>query len=110
MPPVAPSPGSAHTPEISLDEVAFGDGYTQASPRGLNHIREVVALRWDGLTLDQMIDIRGFFQDHGGYLPFWYQPFGLAVPYRWTCKEWSGTAGAPLTFTAKLRQSFSLDT
>lgn len=110
MPPVAASPGSAHAPEISLDEAAFGDGYTHASPRGLNHIREVVSLRWDGLTLEQMTETRTFFEQHGGYMPFWYQPHGFAVPYRWTCREWSGTSGAPFTFAAKLRQSFSLDT
>jgi len=108
-PDVAPSPGTGHNPEISLRKADFGDGYTQASPQGLNHIRQIVSLKWDGLTLDQMDQLRAFFEERGGYKSFWYQPYGFTTLMKWTCEEWSGVAGAPWTFTAKLTQSFNAE-
>ncbi len=109
-PPIAPSPGTAFKATISINQADFGDGYTQASAKGLNHIRETVDLRWDGLTEAQFVEIRTFFEAHGGYLPFWYQVRGRAAPMRWTCAEWSGADSAPWTFTAKLSQDFSAGT
>lgn len=88
----------------------FGDGYTQASPAGLNHIRQIVSLKWDGIDLDTMQALRDFLAERGGYKAFWYQPHGHSAPVKWTCNEWSGVAGVPWTFAAKLRQSFTLDT
>ncbi len=105
-PPIAPSPGTAFKPKIAINQAAFGDGYTQASAKGLNHIRENVDLRWDGLTEAQFVEIRTFFEAHGGYLPFLYQTRGRDVPMRWTCAEWSGTDSAPWTFAATLVQDF----
>lgn len=109
-PPVGPSLGTQHAPEISLNEAQFGDGYTQSSPRGLNHIRETITLKWDGITIEEMQVLRAFFFERGGYLPFYYRPYGFSQSAKWTCKEWSASASAPWSFTAKLRQSFTLET
>lgn len=109
LPPVAQSPGSQHTPEVMLDEAQFGDGYSQSSPRGLNHIRSVITLRWDGVSNEHFEQLRAFFVERGGYLPFYYQPYGLSQIAKWTCKEWSASASAPWSFNAKLRQSFTLE-
>ncbi|MEP0260490.1 MAG: phage tail protein [Roseibium sp.] len=109
-PPVAPSPGTGHNPEISLRKADFGDGYTQSSPAGLNHIRQVITLRWDGLTPDQAAMIRDFLAERGGWQAFWYQPHGHATRVKWTCEEWSSVSGAPWSFTAKLRQCFTAET
>ena len=108
-PPVAPSPGTGHNPEISLRKAEFGDGYTQASPAGLNHIREVIALRWDGIDLDTTQALRICVEERGGYKPFYYKPYGFVTAMKWTCAEWSGVAGAPWTVAAKLRQSFNAE-
>lgn len=105
-PPIAPSPGTNFNPKVSLNQADFGDGYTQASPRGINHIKETVDLRWNGLTEMEYVTIRSFFEDHGGYLPFWYQVRGRAAPMKWTCAEWSGSDSSPWTFQAKLVQNF----
>jgi len=109
-PVVAPSPGTGFAPEINLLTAGFGDGYTQSLPNGLNHIRQVVTLKWDGLIEAEMISIRTFFEQQAGYKPFYYKPVGVAAPLKWTCKEWSSSANAPWTFTAKLRQDFTLAT
>ena len=107
-PSIAPSPNGASNPEISLSEADFGDGYTQSSPSGLNHIRQVVSLKWDGITLEQKHELDAFFEQHGGYIPFLYQPYGFTSAFRWTCKQWGSTTGTPIGFTATLRQDFSL--
>ncbi len=109
-PPIAPSPGTAFKPKIAINQADFGDGYTQASAKGLNHIRENVDLRWDGLTEAQFVEIRTFFEEHGGYIPFLYQLRARAVPMSWTCAEWSGSDGWPWTFTCKLVQDFAAGT
>ena len=109
-PPIAPSPGQAQEPRIQLRKAEFGDGYTQASPRGLNHIRQVVTLRWDGLTSDQMQELRTFFEGRAGYRVFLYQPHGFTEPLKWTCEEWNVQDGPPWRFTAQLVQTFTLET
>ena len=105
-PPIAPSPGTPFRPTIAINRAEFGDGYTQTSAKGLNHIRENVDLRWNGLTEAQFVEIRTFFEAQGGYLPFLYRVRGKAAPMRWTCAEWSGSDASPWTFTAKLVQDF----
>lgn len=106
-PEVRPSPGTNITPEISLNKASFGDGYTQSSPKGLNHIRRVVSLTWKGLTLDQAYALDVFFTGRGGYLPFLYTVRG-DTERKWTCAEWSMSDAAPFSFSATLKEEFSL--
>lgn len=106
-PPVRPGPGFPVKPELSLNQVSFGDGYTLASPNGLNHIRQTVTLSWEGLTQAQKTAIETFLFARGGYKPFLYKPYGFSQALRWICAEWSGSHGAPFTFTATLKQDFS---
>jgi phage-related protein len=106
-PPIAPSPGTRHSPKADVLAAEFGDGYTQSAPNGLNHIKQAIVLRWEGLTDDQYQIIRDFFENHGGYLAFYYQPRDRSTPLKWTCKEWSGLDSSPWSFEAKLEQSFT---
>lgn len=107
-PPMRPSPGTSHAPTISLRKAAFGDGYTQASPAGLNHIRRVVNFRWDFLTLAEANEIEAFLIQHGGFRPFLYTLNGEATPRKWTCDTWSLTDNHPTQVTATFREDFSL--
>lgn len=106
-PVVAPSPGTTRAPEISLNKVSFGDGYTQASPKGLNHIRRTLTLKWDGLSPADAKSIEDFFVERGGYKPFLYMHHSDNVQRKWTCEQWSGVSGTPSTFTATLKEDFS---
>lgn len=108
-PPIAPSPGTRHAPKISVNRADFGDGYTQTSPSGLNHIRHEITLRWDGLTGAQYLTIRDFFETQGGYRPFWYQPRGFSEPQKWTAPAWSGADASPWNFEATLEQWFGVE-
>lgn len=107
-PPVAPSPGTSYMPQLKILDAEFGDGYSQPTPNGLNHIRNTVGLAWDALTLQQMQTIVGFFVRHGGTRTFHYAPFGARGISRWTCRDWTHTADNGVwKVTATLVQSFS---
>lgn len=105
-PEIAPSPGGTIKPQIKILKAEFGDGYSQPTPAGLNHIRKIIDLRWEALTEAQKTYIENFFETHGGYKTFLYQPFGFAAPLKWTCSEWSISPGAPWSVSAKFEQSF----
>jgi phage-related protein len=109
-PPMRPSPGTGHSPEISLRRTPFGDGFVQASPTGLNHIRKVVSLRWDYLTLDEANEIEAFLIQQGGYRPFWYLLNGETVPRKWVCDTWTKTDNHPAQVTATFREDFTTAT
>lgn len=107
-PPVGPSPGTAHKPTVNLWETEFGDGYSQPTPKGLNHIRKNVSLSWSALTFEDMRAIVDFLEARAGCEPFYFQPYGETAPRKWTCKDWSYSAEAPWKVTAELVQSFTL--
>lgn len=105
-PPMRPSPGTSRTPEVNLRRASFGDGYGQNSPAGLNHIRQVVALRWEFLTLAEAQEIEAFLVERGGYQPFLYALNGEAQARRWICESWSMTDGHPSTVSATFKEWF----
>lgn len=109
-PSIRPSPGASHQRQVNILEAEFGDGYSQPTPNGLNHIRKGVTLRWKGLTLAQMQELDNFFTERGGTKAFHYKPHGMAVSSKWTCKEWAPSdRGGVFEFTATLKQSFTAE-
>ncbi|TIX27745.1 phage tail protein [Mesorhizobium sp.] len=108
-PPVAPSPGTRNKPEIKLLKADFGDGYTQTSPDGLNHIRRTLSLNWECLLPWQKDQIVQFFEDHAGWEPFYYTPSNENQPVKWTCEDWDDTrASDGFKVSAILKQDFSV--
>lgn len=105
-PPIAPSPGTTITPELALNEATFGDGYSQASPRGINSLRRKVSLEWSALTPEQAREIETFFAAQGGYRPFWWTVRGDPAPTKWVCRTWSRTDAAPASVRAELTEWF----
>lgn len=96
-------------PEINVREATFGDGYTQSSPAGLNHIRKVLTLQWNNLSLVNAKAITDFLEARGGTEPFWWKPPSEPTQIKWTCKEWSDEPVLPSfkNVTATFRQSFN---
>lgn len=109
-PSIQPSPGTGLTPEVTLNSVPFGDGYTLNSPAGLNHIRNKISLKWDGLTKTQHEELLAFFVAQAGYKPFYYTHPSDGVKRKWTCKTWSSNFGGVFKFSADLEENFSLVT
>ncbi|GAA4525516.1 hypothetical protein GCM10023174_10240 [Chelativorans composti] len=107
-PPIGPSPGTTHKPKISLYEAEFGDGYSQPTPKGINHIKRTVSLRWEALTYQQMEEIVGFFERMEGCKPFYYRPFGVGEVMKWVCKDWQASTEEGIwSVKAEFEQSFS---
>ncbi len=108
IPPVPPSPGTSDTPKIRKLEAEFGDGYSQAVPDGINHIRREMTLDWDLLTPTQSNEIIDFFRARGGCEPFFWTPSDELTPLKWICAEWSDKRGegGMRSVSAKFMQSF----
>ncbi|QWY83006.1 minor tail protein M [Rhizobium phage RHph_X66] len=109
-PPVGPSPGTSHKPTVNLWESEFGDGYSQAMPKGINHIRKTTSLKWETLTYEEMREIVDFFEERQGSKAFWFKPFGEPLRVKWTCKEWDYvTNGGIWSVSANFVQSFTTE-
>lgn len=106
-PPVPPSPGTETTPKYKLRIANFGDGYTQATPDGLNHVRRTVRLRWDVLTVAQAEYIESFLIARGGYEPFLYA-LSDDETRQWICREHTRKRDAPNSITAVFEEDFSI--
>lgn len=92
-PPIPPSPGTSNKPELKILDAAFGDGYDQPTPDGLNHIRRVLSLQWETLTPANCKTITDFLEGKLGTEPFYYTPSDEVSPVRWTCREWNDRRG-----------------
>jgi phage-related protein len=115
---VAPSPGAQNKPAIKILQADFGDGYSQPTPDGLNHIRRVLTLQWDGLDWFERDQIIDFLECRGGTEPFifrmpeqcpWYiEPKEVQAKFAYTCADWSDTAldGGFYTINATFKRWF----
>ncbi|RXF69234.1 phage tail protein [Hansschlegelia zhihuaiae] len=110
IPPVAPSARLPVEPKINLRKAEFGDGYTQASPAGLNHIRDVAELKFEMMTSLQAAGVIAFLRERGGYQPFLYTLPDDASPKRWTCAKWKHVRDETgrNTITATFEQDFGI--
>jgi phage-related protein len=106
-PPYPPSPSTTTKPPLSLREADFGDGYSQVTPAGLNHIRRTVTLVWEALSADQAASLEAFFEAHGGYQPFLYALSGDTAR-QWRCKDWNRKRDTPTTISATLTEDFTI--
>lgn len=114
VPPRNPDVGIGRQPEVKLLEADFGDGYTQVAGDGINNIRDVVTLKWSGLSQAEADAMFAFWTSQGGGVnPFYYTLPGQTTPTKWTWKDynqsWSGS-GVATTYTiqATFRQSFNV--
>lgn len=106
VPPYLPSPGTSTTPEIKLKKAEFGDGYTQTTRDGLNHLRRVVELTWAVLTVEQAAAMESFFVARGGDEPFYYA-LSDDTTRKWTCETFSRVRDHPNSITATFRECFT---
>lgn len=70
-----------------VNAIPFGDGYTQRSRKGLNHIEK----EWNPIfeeTAEVADQILAFFEAHGGVDPFLWTPPFSDTPIVVVCVEW----------------------
>lgn len=106
-PPVPPSPGTKVKPAYSLRKAEFGDGYTQAQPTGLNHVKLTANLRWDVLSIEDASAIENFLKARGGYEPFLYA-LSDDITRQWVCTDHDRSRDAPNQVTATFVEDFSI--
>jgi phage-related protein len=87
-PPMQPSVGATNKPKVSILKAEFGDGYSQSTAAGVNHIRNEFSLTWEVLTPAQANSIEAFLQQQGGITPFYWTAPGKSTPDKWTCEQW----------------------
>jgi phage-related protein len=109
-PSVAPSVGLSVSTKANVKRLSFGDGYSQRTPEGLNHISREISLSWPVLTNSEALALESFFVSQGGVNMFYYTLPGEASAKKWTCAEWEKTYldGPYFSFTAKLKEEFDL--
>jgi phage-related protein len=108
-PPVGPSPGTRKGRDMDILEAEFGDGYSQPTPNGYNHMRRTLSLNWDGLSRRQADYISQFFEEHGGTKAFYYTPANETKPVKWICSSWEESVQGITKITAEFKQSFTLE-
>lgn len=105
----APSSGTTNKPEIKLLEAEFGEGYTQTTRAGMNHIRRTLSLTWEKMLPYQSKEIYDFLIARGGDEAFYYTPSGEKLRVKWTCKEFEETWNNDgFIVTAVFKQDFNL--
>jgi phage-related protein len=91
----------------ALLSVAFGDGYTQSSPKGINHIADTMSVAWSLLSLEEVTVMDAFFRERGGYQSFWYALPSCGL-WQWKAPRWKrgGRGNVFWGFSASLARSF----
>ncbi|MEO1223791.1 MAG: phage tail protein [Pseudomonadota bacterium] len=111
-PPVAPQVGTVPSTEVKVLAAAFGDGYEQTQPDGLNHIRRLWNLTWVAIQSRADADaIEAFFVARGGSEVFDYQIPGEAAVMQFRCPTWTpprDVGGGVWAVTARFRQAFDV--
>ncbi|WP_062120541.1 phage tail protein [Aureimonas sp. AU40] len=97
-------------PKFNIKKAEFGDGYTQTTPNGLNHMRYTLTLQWDTLLPFEARLIIAFLEEHQGTIPFHYQPVNSDKARKWTCEDWQDSAepGGFRKLSATFVESFDL--
>ena len=107
--PIGPVAGTTSEPKANVIRAEYGDGYSQRTPEGLNHIRQEATLRWTHKSLYQWRIIRDFLRPKLQGPIFSYTEFGDVESRRWVCMRLTGPTpehGNLYTFSAKLIEEF----
>lgn len=115
-PPVAPSVGGPKSVQPRVLRAPFGDGYSQRTADGLNHMPATWDVKWDALTAAEADAVEAFFAARGGYAAFLWTAPDAAAALKYTCDSWTRTpvvggevlADRRFAISAKFTQVFDL--
>jgi phage-related protein len=107
-----PDQQSSYSVKPRINVVAFGDGYSQRTPDGLNTLRRVFSFSWKNIYSSQKVTIENFLIQQGGYIPFLYQPPTYSSQIQFTCAQWKFEFGEYnlFTLTATFEENFDIPT
>lgn len=102
------------TEEPRVSATAYGDGYRQTGPDGLNPVRQVWTLTFKGMDAETANAIRDFLRARVsatiGLEPFDWTPVWATAAIRVTCKSWRRSMGDAYGYsdiTATFEQEFT---
>lgn len=109
-PPRLPSIGTGRKVTFKVNEDEFGDGYTQATPIGLNTKNREVPVMWNSLSASDAKLITDFLDDHLGATHFIWTFPGESVASKWRCKTYENPPlrGGRVKVSATFKQVFNL--
>lgn len=89
------------------EETQFGDGYRLVAEDGINSRTDTVDLRWQNITLAEMVILRDFLEAHAPAKPFRYTPIDNRTR-TFICRKWSARRSAVgfYEFSANLEQYY----
>jgi len=106
-------PGAMRDTKLSVDVVAFGDGYTHRATRGLNPARPSWSLAFPFASLAELEERDSFLRSYAA-TGFWITPPDCSDYVFVTADEWSATVadrsnatGIVGTLNVSLTQSFN---
>ncbi|OEF60155.1 hypothetical protein A1OW_20950 [Enterovibrio norvegicus] len=77
--------GVEATPRVT--SVAFGDGYEQRAPNGINNLLKKYSVKFKG-DHEDMQALVAFLEDKGGVAAFLFTPPGEWVTKKVVCRAW----------------------
>lgn len=90
-------------------ENTYGDGYEQRVGDGLNTIREVWSVVWEGILRSECDVIDAFLTNMKGYIPFmWTKPDATQLQVKCKAWEYTPTSGTTGNVMATFEQVFDL--
>tara|TARA_Y100000310_G_C20648698_1_gene798147 strand:- start:1563 stop:2105 length:543 start_codon:yes stop_codon:yes gene_type:complete len=88
----APSYNLAMQQEPRVLSIAFGDGYEQRLPDGINNDLLQFSLTFDKRSTEETAAIIHFFSSKKGVKPFFFRaPHPYGITKKFICKNWSST-------------------
>lgn len=85
----AESPGTSMEETPRVTETAFGDGYAQRVPDGLNTSPMTWAMRFSKCENSKADEIIAFFRTHKGATAFDWTPLWHTTPIKAICRTWT---------------------
>ena len=106
-----PSQSSVKTVDYRVTRVAFGNGYEQRAPDGLNAKRDAWTLVYENLTSTQLSTMTAFFDGLAGATYFTWAAYGDSSSKNWITKgtySLSVSGGNVFTLSVPIEQVFDL--
>lgn len=102
---------SAGTIAFRRKSMAFGDGYSQRVPDGLNYTQRKWTINWMHVNQAEFDTLNSFVHAHGGGAWFYWQPPGVPAPIKWVIDgdtKWVQNSGNIYTVTITISQVYDL--
>lgn len=74
--------------ELAVEEISFGNGFTQRLPRGTGGLNREWQVKWEHLTSAEINQLEAFFVSHRGSTAFYWTPPLPAKIGLYICRRW----------------------